>query len=111
VFRVGGNIVNHSRLQVSNPYLTIAGQTAPGGGITIGGASMQGEALFINTARRDRAYITCQWIQSEHAYGPRYGNGVLWRRPAALTTSFGPRLFAVVGQQGISFPIRTTLRT
>jgi hypothetical protein len=35
VFRTGGLIVLHSALRIVNPYLTIAGQTAPGGGITI----------------------------------------------------------------------------
>jgi pectate lyase len=35
IFRVGGTIVLNSRLDVDHPYLTIAGQTAPGGGITL----------------------------------------------------------------------------
>jgi pectate lyase len=35
VFRVGGNIVVESSLEIHNPYITIAGQTAPGGGITL----------------------------------------------------------------------------
>lgn len=35
VFRVGGTITVKTPLSISKPYITIAGQTAPGGGITI----------------------------------------------------------------------------
>jgi pectate lyase len=35
VFRVGGTIELDSRIEVREPYITIAGQTAPGGGITL----------------------------------------------------------------------------
>ena len=35
VFKTGGLIVLNSPLTIRNPYITIAGQTAPGGGITI----------------------------------------------------------------------------
>jgi len=50
VFRIGGTITTQSEIIVRNPYLTIAGQTAPGGGITL--RASQGyheEPLIIST--------------------------------------------------------------
>jgi pectate lyase len=35
VFRTGGTIKLLSQIEISNPYITVAGQTAPGGGITV----------------------------------------------------------------------------
>ena len=60
IFRVSGVITQQSRLQVFNPYLTIAGQTAPGGGIVLGGVGQaQGAAaLFISTHDVIVRYIT-----------------------------------------------------
>jgi pectate lyase len=40
IFRVGGIIELRSSIIVRNPYITIAGQTAPGGGILVSGKKM-----------------------------------------------------------------------
>jgi hypothetical protein len=58
VFRVAGVISNKSTLKISNPYVTIAGQTAPGGGIVLGGANQVGDVLFITTHDVIVRYIT-----------------------------------------------------
>jgi pectate lyase len=53
VFRTGGTIALSSSLTVANPFITIAGQTAPGGGIQIRGPSGAGApgnpALVVRT--------------------------------------------------------------
>jgi hypothetical protein len=41
------------------PYLTIAGQTAPGGGIVIGGPNQRGEQIFVSTHDVVIRYLTC----------------------------------------------------
>ncbi|MBI4136782.1 hypothetical protein HY469_01855 [Candidatus Roizmanbacteria bacterium] len=47
VFTVGGIItLTSGSIEVSNPFLTVAGQTAPGGGITIKAANERQEAAF-----------------------------------------------------------------
>ncbi|MBU6175136.1 MAG: hypothetical protein KGQ60_15105, partial [Planctomycetes bacterium] len=37
IFRVGGTIQLRSKLVIRNPYLTVAGETAPGGGVCVRG--------------------------------------------------------------------------
>jgi len=49
VFRVAGTIVLQSHLIVRNPYLTVAGQTAPGGGILISGKKLKVDMLQFRT--------------------------------------------------------------
>jgi pectate lyase len=50
IFRVAGTIELKSALEINNPYVTIAGQTAPGGGITLRNypTNMEGP-LLVNT--------------------------------------------------------------
>ncbi|GJM30115.1 MAG: pectate lyase [Cyclobacteriaceae bacterium] len=40
IFNTGGNILLDSHIRIANPYITIAGQTAPGGGITFSGGTV-----------------------------------------------------------------------
>jgi pectate lyase len=47
VFRTGGHISLSSALTISNPYITIAGQTAPGGGIEISDSG--GDIITLDT--------------------------------------------------------------
>jgi pectate lyase len=50
VFDTGGTINLLSKIQIHNPYVTVAGQTAPGGGVTIkADASYDKSALAIET--------------------------------------------------------------
>ncbi len=46
VFRVAGTIELHTTLTINNPYITVAGQTAPGQGITLRAVSAAVEALM-----------------------------------------------------------------
>jgi pectate lyase len=47
IFRVAGTIELESSLVITNPYITIAGQTAPGEGITLRDVSSTVEALLM----------------------------------------------------------------
>lgn len=60
VFRTGGTIEVRSPLRISNPYITIAGQTAPGGGITLRNApgSIVDATLSIETHDVVLRYMT-----------------------------------------------------
>ena len=64
IFRISGLITQLSALKLTNPYLTIAGQTAPGGGIVQGGAGQNGQALVIQTHDVIIRYLTYDGIQT-----------------------------------------------
>jgi len=72
VFRVAGIITPASRLSVSNPFLTIACQTAPGE-IIIGGPNIAGESLFISTNDVIVRYCTFSADNINVAAGPDTG--------------------------------------
>ena len=57
IFKVGGTILLSSTLTISNPYITIAGQTALGGGITLKHAS-GGIGIQVQTYEVIIRYIT-----------------------------------------------------
>lgn len=59
VFGIGGLIVLQSPLRISNPYITIAGQTAPGGGITLKTA-LGGDVFSTQTHDVIIRYITAR---------------------------------------------------
>jgi pectate lyase len=73
VFRVSGLITGKSRMQISNPYITIAGQTAPGGGIVVGGPTQQGEQIFISTHDVVIRYLTYDGNNPTTVTGPDGG--------------------------------------
>lgn len=57
VFKTGGLIVVNTPLVVRNPYITIAGQTAPGGGITIR-TSAGGDVFATKTSQVVMRYLS-----------------------------------------------------
>ena len=72
-FRVSGLITFLSRALIANPYITIAGQTAPGGGIVIGGPNQKGEQIFVSTHDVIVRYITWDGNNPNTPTGPDTG--------------------------------------
>ena len=72
VFRVAGMITQKSDMTVNNPYLTVAGQTAPGQ-VIIGGPGNTGEALRISTHDTIVRYVTFSADDVNTPSGPDTG--------------------------------------
>jgi uncharacterized protein YjdB len=79
VFRVGGIIHPQSTIRANSGSLTIAGQTAPGGGIVIQGDKMpEGTILFLAGSDTIVRYLTCSVGNgSGHSPGPSSGVGCI----------------------------------
>jgi hypothetical protein len=73
VFRVSGLITFLSRMQISSPFLTVAGQTAPGGGIVVGGPNQKGEQIFVTTHDVVIRYLTYDGNNPNLPTGPSTG--------------------------------------
>src|SRR3984893_14905794 len=72
IFRVAGIITQHSDLTVNNPFLTIAGQTAPGE-IILGGQGNKGDTLRVSTHDVVIRYVTISPDDAGTPSGPRTG--------------------------------------
>jgi uncharacterized protein YjdB len=79
VFRVGGIIHPQSTMRANSGNLTIAGQTAPGGGIVIQGDKMpEGTIFFFAGSDTIVRYLTCSVGNGGgHSPGPSSGAGCM----------------------------------
>jgi hypothetical protein len=57
VFRISGEIVLDSTINITSPYITIAGQTAPGGGITLRNGNTLSSPIYIRASEVIIRYI------------------------------------------------------
>ena len=72
VFDVSGTIVLKDRLDIVKPYITIAGQTAPGDGICL-----KGETLQVATHDVIVRYIRCRLGDAKHGIGSLQGKDAI----------------------------------
>ena len=71
VFRVAGTIWLRSGIYIVAPYITIAGQTAPGGGIMLGGKQMNTDSMiYIETHD-----VVVRYIRVRVGTGSGHGGG------------------------------------
>ncbi|RKP55158.1 hypothetical protein D7Z26_08020 [Cohnella endophytica] len=67
VFTVGGTINLMSTILITNPNLTIAGQTAPGGGILIKGTNMSDNMIMVGVVGQD-ANVIIRYLRLRKGY-------------------------------------------
>jgi pectate lyase len=80
VFRTGGHLTLHSQLYVSNPYLTIAGQTAPGDGIELSSKDPNGTANFTGDLIRIETHdVVIRYVKLRLGYiaGANFANTIV----------------------------------
>jgi pectate lyase len=80
VFRIGGHLTLHSQLHVASPFLTIAGQTAPGGGIELSSKDPSGSAFFTGDLIRIETHdVIIRYVKLRLGYiaGANYANTIV----------------------------------
>ncbi len=101
VFRVAGTIELEASLVITNPFITIAGQTAPGNGVTLRGVSANVEALIqIETHDVVVRYLTLR------AGPPSAGDGI-----AILTSVSHDTYNVVIDHNSVSWAVNRDLST
>ena len=77
VFRVGGTIALDSTIEVYNPYLTIAGQTAPGDGICVkASASMPTDQSALIVSATHDTIVRYMRFRLGRVFGDQRGSGM-----------------------------------
>ncbi len=83
IFTTGGTIRLTKTLRIENPFITIAGQTAPGGGIALDGRSLSSEVLSLRTNDVILRYLRVRkGFNSGSAGGNQSGQTIAWRAGA-----------------------------
>jgi hypothetical protein len=76
VFTVGGTLRLSSKLRISNPYLTIAGQTAPGGGVELTWANPGSENDDIVGIEAPAHDVVIRYLRIRPGLTQQYGSGI-----------------------------------
>lgn len=100
VFRVAGTIEVQSSLKIEHPYLTVAGQTAPGAGITLRPAADMDALILVETHDVVIRYLTLR------AGPPSAGDGL-----AVLATDAHDTYNVVLDHNSLSWAVNRNLMT